>query len=302
MTEETFQSSLLGKIAAYTEILQKDPRSTIFVSLGEAYRKLGHFAEARRIIENGLNVHPEFSPGYIVLARILCQLSDYEGSQTAFEKALKLDENSLAGLVGYARLAVLTGNDKKARTLLLTARGLSPADPVINKLLNSLPPMEPDEEDVEPEEDVEEDSAPLVSETLADLYLKQGLPAKALEMLRELSRKDPDNLKLRRMIRDAELMVGETTVQTSDEPSLGRPATPEGEERESEKNLVRDESTAPIEAEKVSPESPTAAVEGATVGTPPAVTDVEVAPRDVETPLQIMNRWLENIQKRRADV
>ncbi len=33
MTEQNQQSLLLGKIAAYTEILVKDPNSTIFVSL-----------------------------------------------------------------------------------------------------------------------------------------------------------------------------------------------------------------------------------------------------------------------------
>jgi len=92
MTDQYQQSLLLGKIAAYTEILVKDYNSTIFVSLAETYRKLGMFDDARQIISKGLTLHPDFSPAYIVLARTLCQLEDYSGSVTAFEQALEFDD------------------------------------------------------------------------------------------------------------------------------------------------------------------------------------------------------------------
>ena len=68
MTEQNQQSSLLGKVAAYTEILAKDPDSTIFVSLSEAYRKMGMLDEAKDVAERGLKKNPQFSPAYIVLA------------------------------------------------------------------------------------------------------------------------------------------------------------------------------------------------------------------------------------------
>lgn len=143
--DDNLQSSLLGKIAAYTEILVKDPRSTIFVSLAETYRKMGMFDDARKIIDKGLQLHPDFSPAHIVLARVLCQQDDYPGSIDAFEKALEIDPESLAALVGYARVRILLGEEDSARDLLLRARQLSPADPVINKLLLSLPEEVTDE-------------------------------------------------------------------------------------------------------------------------------------------------------------
>lgn len=214
MTDQNKQSLLLGKIAAYTEILVKDSSSTIFVSLAETYRKMGMFDDARQIISKGLSLHPDFSPAYIVLARILCQLEDFSGSVDAFEKALELDEESLAALVGYARVRILLGEEDQARELLLKARKLTPADPIINKLLLSLPDFTtPDQDETEEVDGSQEaaaiDSSALVSSTLADLYLAQGLSEKALDLFQRLSVKNPDDLTLRRKIKELEKKIEE---------------------------------------------------------------------------------------------
>jgi len=221
MTDQNMQSLLLGKIAAYTEILVKDPNSTIFVSLAETYRKMGMFEDARQIISKGLSLHPDFAPAQIVLGRVLCQLDDLEGSVTAFERALELDPDSLAALVGYARLQILRGDEVSAKNLLLRARNLSPADPIINKLLLSLP--EELSDDSERDDAGEEtgrsiDPEPLLSTTLADLYLEQGLPEKALDIYQKLSQQSPDDLSLRRRLKEIqEQLVGSSSDSTQDE-------------------------------------------------------------------------------------
>jgi tetratricopeptide (TPR) repeat protein len=208
MSKHNQHITLLGKVAAYTEIMVKDPGSTIFVSLAETYRKLGMFDEGQQILVKGLKKHPDLSSAHIVMARILCQLEDYSGSSAFFTTALKLDPDSLAALVGYARVKILLEESDQARKLLLHARSLSPADPVINKLLLSLPEeplsLEPDNESA-PAEHI----AGLASVTLAQLYEKQGLLAKALDMYRQLSAKSPDDLMLRRKIKDLETDLGE---------------------------------------------------------------------------------------------
>jgi len=214
MTEHHQQSALLGKIAAYTELLVNDPRSTIFVSLAETYRKMGLFNDAREIVAKGLELHSDFGPAYVVLARIECQLENIDASCAAFEQALALDPDSLAALVGYARVKLLLHHDDAARELLLHARSLSPADPVINKMLLGLTPKpEPEEEAVAvaPIASVVE-SVPLkannltalASTALADLYLVQGLTDKALALYHQLLSRNPDNLELRRKIREIE--------------------------------------------------------------------------------------------------
>jgi len=282
MTEQNQRSSLLGKIAAYTEILAKDPKSTIFVSLGEAYRKMGMLDDARQVIEQGMNFHNEFSPACIVQARILCQQGDYQASEAAFDKALALDNESLAALVGYARLNILLGREAKASELLLTARKLSPADPVINKLLLSLPGEEkPVEEQVDTGETEEVVQPPLASATLAELYLKQGLDQQALDIYRQLSNEDPNNLVLRRQIRDLEeklygageetgiIEEGEDVVTTESEQELNSAEGVNG--TESSVSLVSSES---------------------------AAVDID----DTGRVLNVLNRWLDSIQQRRSDV
>ncbi|MCF6178627.1 MAG: hypothetical protein L3J63_04450, partial [Geopsychrobacter sp.] len=136
---ESQQNSLLGKIAAYTEILSSDPRSTIFVSLSESYRRMGMLEDAFSVAVKGLKFLPEYGPGHVVLARIQCQQDDLLGSEKSFKKALQLDGDNLAALVGCSRLYLLQDLTLKAKELLLKARELSPADSVINKLLLSIP-------------------------------------------------------------------------------------------------------------------------------------------------------------------
>lgn len=269
MTDQNQQSLLLGKIAAYTEILVKDPNSTIFVSLAETYRKMGMFEDSRQIISKGLELHPDFSPAHIVLARILCQLEDLGGSVAAFDRALELDEENLAALVGYARVQILLGEAMVARDLLLKARQLSPADPVINKLLLSLPDVI--DAVVESSSEVETQSIEpvnspkvLVSSTLAELYMVQGLTEKALDLFQRLSTQNPDDLTLRRRVKELEgqLRADNQNVEISD------PECPAPHEQEVEPYLLASEN------------------------------EEHVCEPVVET----LTRWLTNIQQRRGNV
>ena len=272
MTDQNQQSLFLGKIAAYTEILVKDPGSTIFVSLAETYRKMGMLDDARQIISKGLDLHPDFSPAHIVLARVLCQLEDFDGSVTAFERSLELDEESLAALVGYARVQILLGDEVVARELLLKARHLTPADPVINKLLLSLPE---DIEIVDRQSDEATglndestgDTVELVSPTLAELYLSQGLSEKALDIFQQLSLQNPDDLTLRRRVKELESQLSVATSVVTEE-ELDLPSN-----QQEDKSSIAEEIV------------------------------VESAADSVETQvLDTLNLWLANINQRRGNV
>lgn len=284
MADQNDQSTLLGKIAAYTEILVKDPNSTIFVSLAETYRKMGMLEDARHIIEKGLELHPDFGPGHIVLARVQCQQEDFSASVDSFERALNFDPDSLAALVGYARVALLLDDKKKGRELLLRARDLSPADPVINKLLLSLPEEESSSDHAD-ELRAEESSDPLISVTLAELYLKQGLMDEALNAYKELSANAPDDLSLRRKIKELEGSIGDAdgsdcaSEDGVDYVSQDSVSAEEQEEITSDVNQQEGESNADTDD--------------------PAADD----PRSPEERvLSALNQWLETIQKRREHV
>jgi len=284
MSDQNQQSTLLGKIAAYTEILVKDPKSTIFVSLAETYRKMGMFEDSRQIIEKGLELHPDFSPAHIVLARVHCQLENFDASEEAFKHALAIDPDSLAALVGYARVKILLGHEDEARELLLRARELSPADPVINKLLLSLPEEAMEGVESEETEDADGPTAPLISQTLAELYLKQGLKEDALNVYHELLAKTPDDLALRRKIKDIENELPDVEDVELDQPMSDQVEdleTPDTEPSESPDNL-----SVPIPDE----------TEGAESARKTDAQDTD------ELVLGVLNQWLTQIEQRRKHV
>lgn len=304
MTEQTQQSSLLGKIAAYTEIWSKDPSSTIFVSLSEAYRKMGMLDDAKEVVSKGLVNHPDFPPAHIVLARIHCQQGDYLESDNSFQRALDRDPDSLAALVGYARLKILLGQESRARDLLLEARNQSPADSVINKLLLSLP-AEPEpvpetqdlcSEDETPAAELTSPS-PLASVTLAELYLKQGLEAEALQMYRQLSAQKPTDLMLRRQIRNLEERLAGSVNNSEDNVTDKNVVAPA-------KALLDTDFQAVTEDVKV--ETPTeddeTLVDVATLSDSIAIGTETTSISGPNTVLETLNCWLDNIQRRRGDV
>lgn len=323
MTEQNQQSSLLGKIAAYTELLMKDPRSTIFVSLAETYRKMGHFDDAKQIVNKGLELHPDFGPAYIVLARVECQLEDFTSSCSCFERALELDPNSLAALVGYARVKLILHREEEARQLLLHARSLSPADPVINKMLLGLTPA-PAEESApvqsQPEESPSAGLRSLASSTLADLYRAQGFTEKALTLYRQLSLQNPDNLDLRRKIKELEGNEKSVETATSQETLEAQPTSVPLPSQPDPDEVDRSDEAPGPEIFLQGEQDHTSAVEDGecfdsgtsepVVSDPIVVADVaeESSSGSVNSTidnaetLEILNRWLANIRLRREHV
>ncbi len=331
MTEHDQQSAFLGKIVAYTELLVNDPRSTIFVSLAETYRKIGLFNDARDIVVKGLEQHPDFGPAYVVLARIECQLENYAASCDGFERALTLDPDSLAALVGYARVKLLLHHDDEAQDLLIHARSLSPADPVINKMLLGLSSASAAEEEMAP---VIESVRPapnnltsLASTTLADLYLAQGMTDKALTLYHQLLSRNPDNLALRRKIREVEgrtdepfseqdIVADALPSSTSDdqiavedhkvtEPLAG--ATAEQDESVSDPAEPVDEVTHDVTDASAIPVAPSEAdveIDEESHETVYKETAIEesVAADDQTEIIHQLNTWLDNIRLRREHV
>ncbi|TYO99963.1 tetratricopeptide repeat protein [Geothermobacter ehrlichii] len=297
MTSDT--TTLLGKIAGYTEILAKDPQSTVFVSLAEAYRQIGMLDDALEIAEKGTRSLPRFTPGFVALGRILAQKGNLAEAALAFEKALSIEKDNLRAIKGLARVRFRQGYREKARELLLRGQAIKADDPVIRKMLASLgqeqapvadagandreQPVakasfgtatgESSGDTAEPEQE-----PPFLTPTLAELYVKQGLLHDAARVYREILRRKPDNEAIRsRLVALKKRLEAEGQVGT-DEPSAGEPSA--GEEV--------DGAPAAEETEAVEPES--------RGGAGDAVQD------EKERLTDIYQRWLAAIDKRRADV
>ncbi len=164
----------------------------------------------------------------------------------------------------------------------MKAREQSPADPVINKLLLTLP-QEP-----EPVVETQIDSTgsgkvPLVSVTLAELYLRQGLKDEALKVYRDLLVDSPDDLDLRRKIKELENGVDEvkdneipTPESTSEPDDVTSEDVEEDWGADFEHNGMTDDVMSPVDSM------------------------VQESAEDIV--LETLSQWLENIKQRREHV
>ena len=198
---------MIGKIGSYLQIVAKDPSSTAFVPLAEAYRQIGLLDDALEAARLGTKMLPHFSPGFSTMGRILGQMGRIEEAMSAYARALSIDRQSQSALVGLARLHLIRGERDLARTILRQAQEFHPNDDKIADMLVALdlprpwkdikqasrgkeePPPAMDEQ-AEPDE-------PIPTLTLADVYVKQGLLDKAVKVYEDILRERPDNDKAR---------------------------------------------------------------------------------------------------------
>lgn len=220
-------SSLLGKIAAYTEILSKDPQSTIFVSLSEAYRQLGMLEDALEIALKGTAVLKGHAPGFACLGRLYIKQNELSKAAAAFEEALRLDASNPQALKEMAKVCQGHGEPERARHYLKRVLEIYPDDQIAAKMLDALGPEEISEPvvasepgiellDQQPSEEVPDGSSttstPIYTETVGDLYRKQGLLEEAAAIYRDILRVDPQRETVRFKLVEVKALIGGVPV------------------------------------------------------------------------------------------
>jgi tetratricopeptide (TPR) repeat protein len=219
--------ALLGKMAGYIEMLVKDPYSTIFAALSDIYRTFGLLEEAVAVAQKGSEMLPSYAPGFVSLGRALAEKGDPAKASDAYRKALALDSVNLAALTGLASSCLGCGQKEEALALLNQAQSIDPDDEVVNQLftvvkkLAAIPspvtsfdlhdsfvppsqaPLEITKSVMGEKVDLATGSAPLPSiatATLADIYIKQGFPERAIKVFRDLLEEDPGNAEIRQRL------------------------------------------------------------------------------------------------------
>ncbi len=204
---------LLGKMAGYIEMLVKDPYSTVFAALSDIYRTFGLHEEAVAVAQRGSEMVPTYAPGFVSLGRALAEKGEPAAASDAYRKALALDPVNLAALTGLASSSLGCGQREEALALLKQAQAIDPHDEVVNQLLavvnklfsipspltaaavqavpSALPPVEVPKVVVEKEVERAASLPPIATATLADIYIKQGFPERALKVFADLLQDDP---------------------------------------------------------------------------------------------------------------
>lgn len=272
MTSVNTGGSLIGKIGSYLQIVAKDPSSTAFVPLAEAYRQVGLLDDALEAARLGTKMLPHFSPGFSTMGRILGQMGRIDEAMSAYARALSIDRQSQSALVGLARLHLIRGERDQARKILKQAEEFHPDDVKIVDMLNALDLPRPwdqikqspqVQEPLEQEDSETEEAEPIPTATLAEIYVKQGLLDKAVRIYQEIVAQSEDN-------ESAKVRLAELQMQAGKSPGAEEP-------------------------QRIEPED---ALDIADV----TVTKEKITETKDQSPVAVLQRWLNAIKQRRANV
>ncbi|MCK4535446.1 MAG: tetratricopeptide repeat protein [Desulfuromonadales bacterium] len=284
MAQNMSGTSLIGKIGSYLQIVTKDPRSTAFVPLAEAYRQVGLLDDALEAARMGTRSLPHFSPGFATMGRVLGQMGRIDEAMGAFAQALSIDRQSQAALIGLARLHLIRGERDQARKILQQAAEFHPRDENVRNMLVALDLPRPWDKlkqvqvdipatapSTVPVETGSKEPESIFTATLAEIYVKQGLTDKAIAVYEEILKQDPDSQFIRERL---------NSLLTVDEPKVSV---------ESGSIAVDSGEGAVSEIEEVS-----------------VAADQTAFPRSSEpsgqSPLAVLERWLSFLKQRREHV
>ena len=285
MTTASTGGSLIGKIGSYLQIVIKDPSSTAFVPLAEAYRQIGLLDDALEAARLGTERLPHFSPGFSAMGRILGQMGRLDESMSAYARALSIDRQSQAALVGLSRLHLVRGERDQARKILQQAQEFYPDDEKISDMLTALDLPRPwaeikqaskAKEQVSAQElKAGEPSEPIATATLAEIYVEQGLLDKAIEIYEGILNQNPDNTSASERIKQLQQLSGSDIAPVAEDVPVVAEPLPE---------------TAAVvtEAESVSVSSEEAS-------------ELQGEAKD-QSPLGVLQRWLAVIKNGRTNV
>lgn len=99
-------------IEQYKNILRADPNSKVFAVLAESYRESQDLEQAQKLALDGIRRHPQYAPGFLVLARVELDKKSHETALEYLNKALSLDPQNLLALFLTASTYLHLGNNK----------------------------------------------------------------------------------------------------------------------------------------------------------------------------------------------
>lgn len=87
-------------IARFEDVLRNDPNSQVFAPLADVYCSEGRIAEAEKLAERGIRIHPQFAGGWVVWGKVLKAQKKFAEAVDALHRALSLSpENLLAAQI-----------------------------------------------------------------------------------------------------------------------------------------------------------------------------------------------------------
>ncbi len=260
-----------SQIRRFERQYEENPESFVFARLADAYRKAGNAERGLEILERGLERHPEYMSAHIVHARCLMDLGRQEKAVAAWSRVLELDPQNLVALRALAELAIAAGDRVVARTWAERLLHVDPLNEEAARLVAETAPDIPSRADhdtvdaaaeresvdatgdpaADPDESGTSRHSGMITETMADLYVRQGLYEEASYIYWELVKRRPADPNLRERLAQAQALAsGSSKVEGERSVVPLSTSTPVGVEPSQE------EDTSPKREEREAPEGP----------------------------------------------
>ncbi|MEX0856020.1 MAG: tetratricopeptide repeat protein [Gemmatimonadota bacterium] len=191
----------------------RDPEGRAFAPLAEAYRKMGELDEALALVQDGLGRLPDFTSGHLVASRIARDRGEPVASREHLDRVVALDPHNSVALVERATALISDGDSEGGLLDLRAALELEPGNAVLRDRLREMEEAAvtaalelPAEHEVQRGDAGAEDGAAtfggespaefMLTRTMGDLYARQGLLDRAVEVYEQLAELNPDDLAL----------------------------------------------------------------------------------------------------------
>ncbi|MGH9870730.1 MAG: tetratricopeptide repeat protein [Candidatus Polarisedimenticolia bacterium] len=192
------------RIADLRRRLQQAPSVRLLVELAREYHETGLFEEASRIAARAVREQPSYVSARVQLGRIYFDMGRVEEAREQMEAVLSIAPDNLVArrvvadvcremgdvqgaLDRYRALLAFSPSDEETRRKIAEVEKEAAAAPAA---VQESPPAA---EGGSHGHEAALEPGVLATPTLAELYLTQGLPAKAASVYREILRGDPGN-------------------------------------------------------------------------------------------------------------
>ncbi len=113
-------------IEALEEKYRSNPDSLVFSRLADSYRKNGDLQKAIDVCNEGLQVHPDYSTGRIILGRCYLETENFGDAVSAFTEVCKRDQKNQMAIKMLADIYSKQGMEEKAGDLYSLLLSLDP--------------------------------------------------------------------------------------------------------------------------------------------------------------------------------
>lgn len=131
-------AELDDRIVKCEKILATDANSQIFAALADAYRKKGDLARAQEICQKGLQTHPNYALGRIVMAKIYADKQDFENAWDELKLAKERSGRTRAIDILESEILIKKGRSGDAGAILRKLHLSDPGDETIKSMMKTI--------------------------------------------------------------------------------------------------------------------------------------------------------------------